>query len=535
MKNIKLDKDAAISIVLLSFFLSIGVLSVLKQVLSHYGFDFMRHSVIPLAIFAVTMLYAYLRKGVDRYYLVIIAVVFIACLQSSFFPDESWDGLAYHQKAAWFYMHGGNLMYDLTGAAGNYWTTFYPKATWYFAGETGVLFGHLNYGSSYQFILGGALFFYVKYFFSEFKYNKFAGLAFGVFSVFSPIFLAQAFSFYVDAVMGYLSFLLMLSAVAYVNNNKVSDLAVIVVASVIIVNIKFSGFLYVAAAFLLIGIFSLKSFNRCIVVGGAFLLFVVAGIGVLGNSPYVKNMETGHHIFHPIFGKEKRDIITFQSPSGFSDLNRFEKLAISLFSRSENIDKKYGKEPELKMPGTVFPQEIASLRDEDLRIGGFGPLFSLALVISVLFLLLRCGIDKNVLMLLAMTAFSTVLNPEAWWARYAPHLYIIPLLPLFVSTNVRLRYLNYIVLPLITLILGINAYLIAKERVIESKYFLDNVISIKESCQHGTLEVSAIQGLIVDQIFLNSPNPIVVVNERDSSATDFPDNKRRRFSYRCIH
>ncbi|MGB9094944.1 hypothetical protein [Erwinia sp.] len=529
MSSEKISTSLASCIFLLSIFLLTSVLSVIKQISMHYGLNISDHSVVPYAFALSLLIYIYLCGGINKYIAFPIAFLIIAIYQSSIFPDQSWDGLAYHQKAAWYLMHGGNLLYDFTGQAGNFWISPYPKSTWYFSGELGILTGNLSVGSSYQLVIGGAMFFYIIHFFKMYGYNVKASYIFAALCLLNHIFIAQSFSYYVDATMGFLAILMIFAAVSYGNRYSKIDAVVVVICSIIVVNIKFSWFLYVGAVFLVMGLRALPNVKKTSSVVLWFALFLAVGVGFIGSNPYIKNISEGRHVFYPLFGKDKKDIITFASPESFQGMNRGEKLFISTFSKSENINEASGLSPTLKIPGHYNKKEFNNLAYEDLRIGGFGVYFSLALVISIIILISRKMIDKNVILILSLIVICTILNPESWWARYAPHLYLIPLLPLMMFKKDESTGKWVWPVGVLVAILIVNITIMSKARYETSKSFNDGLEWILGSCKGGRLNVTPVGSFLIDPMLERGSASYVISDKQGEGSRDF----RRKFSYSC--
>jgi hypothetical protein len=254
----------------------------------------------------------------------------------------------------------------------------------------------------------------------------------------------------------------------------------------------------------------------------------MAGVGVIGANPYVKNIVTGKHIFYPLFGEEKKDIITFAQPPSFHEMNRFEKLAVATFSQSENINEASKKNPQLKVPGTINAQEINQLSFEDLRIAGFGPLYSLALILAIGFIIFRRGIDKNCLVLLGMIALSTILNPEAWWARYAPHLYTILLLPLMSIKKDGVGS-GKVFIGVIVGIIAVNAMMMAKSRYETSSSFDAGLNWISGSCKDNTLHLSPFNTFLIEPMAQRGGESYVIDDKPSAEAREY----RRKFYFWC--
>lgn len=520
------NKWALSSFYILLFFITVSIASIAKQLLMHYHGIGGNTSIFIISMVITAAITFITSRKASVWVIMPILLICASLLQASIYPDQSWDGLAYHQKAAWYLMHGGNLLFD--GDAGNFWIALYPKSTWYFAGEAGLQFGSLAYGSGYQLMIGFAAYAYIIYFFGKNGYSLIAGHIFAALSLLSPIFIAQSFSYYVDATMGFLALLMMISSLEYGNTRRWFDASILVMASVIIVNIKFSGFLYVGVCFLVLGLRSLPRVKETITVCLIFIAFLIAGVGLIGANPYVKNIATGKHIFYPLFGEEKKDIITFAQPPSFHEMNRFEKLAVATFSQSENINEASRKNPQLKVPGTINAEEINQLSFEDLRIAGFGPLYSLALILAIGFIIFRRGIDRNCLALLGMIALSTILNPEAWWARYAPHLYTVLLLPLMSIKKDGVGS-GKVFIGVIVGIIAVNAMMMAKSRYETSSSFDAGLNWISGSCKDKTLHLSPFNTFLIEPMAQRGGESYVIDDKPSAEAREY----RRKFYYWC--
>ncbi|MCP5106269.1 MAG: hypothetical protein GY950_22980, partial [bacterium] len=195
-------------------------------------------------------------------------------------------------------------------------------------------------------------------------------------------------------------------------------------------NIKFTGLVYGAAIVGLswLAVFIIdRDYQKRFVkyMGAAFLLAVV----VIGYQPYITNLVHKGNPFYPsvTFAKGGNNVVSRQAPADFIKKNRFSKLFYSLFSKSEN---RLGHMPRLKMPLSIDDSEMTAFNNVDARYGGFGPLFGtvLLIMISAIPLLFKAKrlIILYTLIAAAIILISTLLNPEAWWARLAPQLWLLP-------------------------------------------------------------------------------------------------------------
>ena len=200
-----------------------------------------------------------------------------------------------------------------------------------------------------------------------------------------------------------------------------------------------------------------------------FVLIYFIAILLVGSNSYVKNLVDHHNPLYPLIGKDKVDIVTKMQPKDFGELNGIEKFTYALFSKTENTTYEMLK-PKFKYPFKIYNSEIEEINLPDVRIGGFGPLFTLSLIISIILfipsLIILIIKDKDKLKYVIITILSIIISMimtgEAWWARYVPYFYFVTigtlLLTIYISRYINKKYLNYakyiLIIPLI-----INIYL----------------------------------------------------------------------------
>jgi hypothetical protein len=166
--------------------------------------------------------------------------------------------------------------------------------------------------------------------------------------------------------------------------------------------------------------------------------WLVAGAALggilIGYNPYITQfgnqlIRTGNP-FYPHSGW--RAIISIESAALFPGAGRAERLLTSLLSRSEVSPS---PPANLKLPFVVSLTEIEQFAFPDVRVGGFGPFFSGALLLSIVVSALlirryrgrRCE-HSGVALLMVLIGVSTVSFAETWWARFAPQLWLIPMM-----------------------------------------------------------------------------------------------------------
>jgi hypothetical protein len=178
---------------------------------------------------------------------------------------------------------------------------------------------------------------------------------------------------------------------------------------------------------------------------------------VLGYNPYVTNMREGLHPFYPVLGPNRIDVMAENTPPILLNhgYNRVEKFLISFFSQTESHT---ANPTRMKIPFTVSRQELKSLSLPDSRTGGWGVLFSGVLLGSLALFLMVRGWRNNapILMILALIAVTGFINPECWWARYAPQIGLLPVFLLLPGLQERARAPRIAAKALCTLLLVNN-------------------------------------------------------------------------------
>jgi hypothetical protein len=200
-----------------------------------------------------------------------------------------------------------------------------------------------------------------------------------------------------------------------------------------------------------------------VVIAGS--LSLVLGVGFIGYNPYITNTMYKGHPLYPAAGANKMDLVSFQTPKNFIGKNRLEKLLLSTFSEPSQM----GDASKLKLPFTIKRKWVFA--NTDVRVAGFGPLFSGGIVLSLIVCLvsLRREVSKTLmtLFLVSLLMLSVLINPEAWWARYVPQLWMLPIVFSILGLSLNNRSLNFIGY-------GIIVVLVANIFVISSVYLFNN-------------------------------------------------------------
>ena len=258
-------------------------------------------------------------------------------------------------------------------------------------------------------------------------------------AAFNPVVLYQSLSFYVDAQLA--SVLLCLAALLYLFYLRpVRPIGILLILiGCYLINLKFTGLIYliiVGGGVIIIALMDNKISlaRQYLKIGFATVLM---GLLVFGCHPYITNFRDHGHPIFPLMGNGKVDIMTTTSihlegchvgPREFdnSNVNRVNKLLQSLGSKST-----VGKAVRAKIPFQVKKGELTAFYNADVRLGGFGPLFSGILLLFIGLLIYwavsRQG-NRNFYAITLLVFTSVLANPGAWWARYVPQLWLMPVI-----------------------------------------------------------------------------------------------------------
>ena len=347
------------------------------------------------------------------------------------FYDLSWDGMAYHQEAILRLLEGWNPLTDRLPNAAPYATQIqsYPKAPWLVAAAVQRIDGHLEAGKGLHFVLAAGAFLLLAG--ALLKLRALPAWASGLLALAaasSPVVIYQSLSFYVDGLVGSLFTSMVALIILLVPRPGWRLLGLFCAVLVLMINTKQTGILYAAlGSATLLGMLW-KSGGPWKGGLAAGLLSGMIGVGLFGYSPYVTNaLEHGNPLY-PIFGS-RADFEQGHRPPEFDGMSGPERLLRSTFSRPTVAPN---AAPHLKIPLSTEDAEIQKFQGADIRLGGWGVLFSGGLALASVGLLFIPGVPRGYrgggLALLVGVALSVLLNPEAWWARFAPQWFLVPLI-----------------------------------------------------------------------------------------------------------
>jgi hypothetical protein len=379
------------------------------------------------------------------------AIIAVGALATQFLYDAGHDGHSYHLTAIWDLAEGWN---PFLSSHDNIWVDSYPSGYWalqsYVVSMTGLLLSgkSLTIGLMAAVALLGYSFFMDHLSDRVEHFKPLWALLFALFVIATPVTLPQIMTHYIDG-----SLYLLGSALAFFlltdifSDNRLARWSALG-CIILMVNTKTASLYYVPMivfASMMAGWIIKKVeishvqyiFNwiksRGILIGVAF----VVGITVIGYKPYVTNVVDHGDLLYPSVDK----IMATNIPENLEELSVPAKFLYGIFSRTEDsVWPVLVTAPvHLKLPGTFQISEFKDL-DFDTRRGGFGPLFSLAFLLSIAvyaFSRLTTPRDEDAPSrrkgdALALFSFilllASIFFPESWWARYVPFTWLCILL-----------------------------------------------------------------------------------------------------------
>lgn len=117
--------------------------------------------------------------------------------------------------------------------------------------------------------------------------------------------------------------------------------------------------------------------------------------------------------------------------------------------------------PEWKIPFAVSPKELYAMQSTDTRIGGFGPWYGgcvlLALTLGIFGWRSRSWAHNRAFVTVMISLVLLIgINPEAWWARYVPFAWLLPIAAWLWGRAQRLQKLSAMLLAAIVVNLAMS-------------------------------------------------------------------------------
>lgn len=422
---------------------------------------------ISTATAILLLLFFYDEKRDAKSILIEVVVAFVLFLLFSCFCgnlyDTSYDGCAYHKLAVGMLRDGwspiwqqpyafSSTVFGVDEVGCTLWVEAYCKQPWIFAASLYCITGNIENGKMYTLLAMCCVLFltygYLRKKGKSRKLSMFVAIA----ATANPVSIAQFDSYYVDGYLHAILWVLVVGLTMNVEKNCVISreisASILVSAMLICANIKFTGLLYggiyCIAYFILWAIMQMRQeegkwFPKVFKEFRLYALLAVVCFVWAGMPTYVTNMVNHGTPTYPLTGKEPRDIVTYVSPRTFVESSGLESLVLSLFSKMDSFNYNIEREPVLKAPFAVYKSEFDFLDVTDARISGFGIWFGGIFVITAIVLLVYLLKKKEktetyalVVINVLTSIFLCIVIKESWWARYAPYIYFLVVIALYI-------------------------------------------------------------------------------------------------------
>ena len=415
------------------------------------------------------------RKNIFASLAISLIIIGISLFASNAFYDMSWDGLWYHQTAVYQMSHGWNPLRDPLHEFTPHlrdWLRFYAKGPWYIALALFETTHNIEMAKAAALMVFAATFFTGFALLIDLGLKKRNAAFISALIALNPVITCELVSYLVDGLMISFLFISFAAMVKWFRKPALLIYVIAIMSAVLCINSKFTGLVYlcffVAAGGIYILIKDRKLIWKYLIIQS---VSIFAGILILGWNPYITNTICRGNPFYPMLGSSaypslsamgQDPIELYETPPNMRGKNRFIRFTYAIFGRPGAYPAYPGPDAVLMLPFDIGWKDFSIYYFHDVRISGFGPLFSGALIFTLfLFVLLLFHRDANRLFLIlscSTIVLSVLISTHIWWARYGPQLWFLPIAAIvagFTITNSRIAFWSTRILIAILLINGI--------------------------------------------------------------------------------
>lgn len=380
--------------------------------------------------------------------------------------DTAFDSQAYHQETIIMMANGWNPVYMSDQVKAEKMVDWQAKACETCETTVFKTFGKAENGKLFNFLLIAASFLIsIAAILAVSSMPLIWALMISSILAFNPISVYQCFSYYVDGQFSSLLIAMIGLVPLIMMNQRLIYTICLGISVVIAAGIKLTGIPYAGILGIVIvgGMAAKKKFKEGALLSIMLSFFMIFGLFIVNFNPYVTNYIHHGHIFHPFMGKNVMSVQN-HGPQYITTMNSAQKVFASVFSESENFYVGRLTEVNYKIPFTVSDRELAVFMNTDPRIGGFGPLFGGAIIIGLIIFLAMLRYDPKVAGVLGVALFfagaSVIVNPEPWWARFVPQLWVLPVMSL-IACHYRPNMVVNILRNLLAAVLILNIVMVS--------------------------------------------------------------------------
>ncbi|PWH84455.1 hypothetical protein DIS18_07995 [Algibacter marinivivus] len=441
------------------------LLVLLSFIIGHYFLPWACPLSIILAVIVLFILgkkYEIDKRTVKVSVVLSFFLIVLSLLVSALFWDLSWDGQWYHQSAIYNLAEGWNPFSEPIrkfNRSNDLSIIHFPKGSWYMAASIYSTFGFIEAGKALNFIIliVASLFFYIVS--RKFRLSKRNSFIVSSLIILNPVVWSEIVTYLVDGLLFLYLSIYIAALFSVIRKYDFLHLLIGIMAIVGLLNVKFTGivFLVVFSGF---GFIYVLLKNKALIFKyiGFHTLAIALGLIVFGFNPYVSNLQKRGNPLYPILGSKgypsqleqgKDGNEKHETPLNMKGKSLPFRFFYAHFGKPGNAPYDNQDNAELAIPFISSISSWRAYRFHETRIAGFGPFFSGILILSILYLfyLLRHNKSKRLLVLIAYSAIisSLLISKHFWWARFAPQIWLIPIVPMFIGlySFKKKRIFNY--------------------------------------------------------------------------------------------
>jgi hypothetical protein len=447
-------------------------------------------AVAPTALTAALLLAYWLarREGLSGRmcgYPVGLTLILLASslLFSAFYYDFSWDGQWYHQSGIISIARDWNPLSEpmRTFPAGReLWLRHYAKGPWYAAAAIYATTGRIELGKCINCLTLMAAFFGMLAACLNAGLRRSRALAIAAVVAINPVVISELTTYMVDGVMASTLVLTVVATITALRQPRPAVIATAITASIVCINSKFTGLIYLCFMLAAVGIWCLFKTRRSL----PRLALLACGTLVLGTclwgyNPYITNTLNRHQPLYPILGSANYPSLTqqgkdgnekYETPKNMVGRNLAIRFAYSVFGRPGNQPYREGADASLMWPFTVRLHDLYSYTYQESRIAALGPFFSGCLLLSAalgVWLLIKLDPSSRWVLILASATIiaSLLISKDSWWPRYGPQIWLLPVIPMVFALREGSSRLQVRLTWTILALLFVNAAIVATVRV----------------------------------------------------------------------
>jgi len=434
-------------------FLQLGAMASLLA--GRAGFSF----VAPIALTAALLSAYCLARREElpsrmRWYPAALTLVLLALslLLSAFFYDFSWDGQWYHQLGVLQIARDWNPLseplrnfdHSPSQLHSQLYLRHYAKGPWYAAAAIFAVTGRVELSKSINWLILMASFLGTLAACLSGGLRRSRALGIAAVVALNPVAISELTTFMVDGLMTSSLILAIVATVSAMRQPRLAVIATAMATSIVCINSKFTGLIYLCFLFFAVGIWCLFEARQLLArYAYATAATLVLSACLWGYNPYITNTLYRHQPFYPILGSEKDPSLAeqgndgnekYETPKNMVGRKLPVRFVYSIFGRPGNQPYREGKNASLMWPFTAHMHDLYSYTYQESRVAALGPYFSACFLLSLalaVWLLFELDFSSRWLLVLALATIvaSLLISKDSWWPRYGPQLWLLPIVP----------------------------------------------------------------------------------------------------------